>query len=425
MIAIPSFAIGLTALSSFGRQLSVTSNNLANVNTAGFGRSRADLKPLDAGSGVGISRILTEFGGGGVEPTGISTHLSISGNGFFAVKSPQGGLSYTRSGPFQLDRGGFLVDPQGNRVQGFGVDRTTGRSGGVTGDIRVPPAGGGVRATSRLNVSANLDSNSEAPGSPFDPSNAAATSNFATSATVVDSLGNAHPVEMYFRTSGVEAAVDSSSGQTVQVSRWEWYGVTSENGVQTIQASGTLRFGPDGSLFDSQTADSSFDFGGGAGAGQAVDISFGTPTQGGGEGLDGTTQFASESAVLGISQDGSTYGAVSGIFVDASGTVTARLTNGETLPIARVAVATFASPTGLSPLGGNLFGATSESGAAVLNSPGFGAAGSVRSGGLELSNVDLSTELVQMLRESRGFQSNVRSLTLSDSLTEEILNIRR
>lgn len=422
MIGGPESSIALSAMSSLMRQLSVTSNNLANINTSGFSRSRADLRELPSGLGVDVGRVAAEIGGGAIESTGISTHMALAGNGFFAVRDPGGGLSYTRSGAFHFDRSGFLVDSGGRRVQGFNVNAASGAAQGTARDIQLPTAAGSVRATSSVKLSLNLDSNSSTPAA-FNVNNAPNTANFSTSATVVDSLGNPHAVEMHFRKAGTDTVTDPTTGASSQVARWEWYGVTSESGTPTLQANGTLRFRNDGALYDATTADSTFTFSGVKE--QNVAFSFGESVAQGGSGLNGTTQFAADSVVNGISGDGSGYGAVMGTRVDASGTVFALYGNGQSSPVARVAVATFASTTGLSPVGENLFAATPESGQALLGSPGAAGAGTIYSGALETSNVDLSTELVQLLRTQGGYRANLRLLTVNDSLTQEIINLRR
>ncbi|MBI2890142.1 MAG: flagellar hook-basal body complex protein [Nitrospirae bacterium] len=214
-----------------------------------------------------------------------------------------------------------------------------------------------------------------------------------------------------------------------------------------IEAAGVIKFDGDGKLFSSVTPENpestgvgmskygfldglfsdytDFDFASGSNPDQSVKFNFGTPTQEAGTGLDGTTQFNAESIVNSMSQDGYAPGTLLRVAVDRSGTVNGLYTNGQTFALARVAIANFRNPHGLGTLGNNLWAETFESGPAIINDPNTGIAGSIQSRALELSNVDLATEFVQLLRNQRAFQANSRVITTSDTLLGDVLSLVR
>lgn len=226
--------------------------------------------------------------------------------------------------------------------------------------------------------------------------------------------------------------------------------ITSEFAVGTgleIEAAGLLRFDENGKLFNVVTPEkdettaigmskygfldglfsdyTDFDFKSGSQPDQNIKFNFGTPTQQGGTGQNLSTQFNAESIVNSMSQDGFAPGTLLRIAVDRSGTVNGLYTNGQTFAIARVGLANFMNPWGLGTLGNNLWSQTFESGAPIVNDPGTGVAGTIQSKALELSNVDMATEFVQLLRNQRGFQANTRVVTTADGLLQEILSIVR
>ena len=185
-----------------------------------------------------------------------------------------------------------------------------------------------------------------------------------------------------------------------------------------------------------QGATVNFDFAGGAQAGQTIDFNFGTPRQilsngafvpspSAPTGFEGTTQFAAPSSTLQQSQDGYGSGVLQSFSIDEQGKVRGLFSNGQALDLKRVALAKFASTAGLKSVGKNLFSETVLSGQPIVASPGSSGTGSLQSGALEISNVDLSTQFVELIRAQQAFQANARVITTGDQLLTETVNLKR
>jgi len=319
-----------------------------------------------------------------------------------------------------------VVNSSGIVLQGY-LYSDTGTATSAMGDINVSSVNSAPNNTENVELSANLDSGAtllDAVANPFDVDNPNDTSNFSTSVTAYDSLGNGHNVNVYFR-----KATEAVTGNT-----WDWYAVVdaedSLSGDTEIQAQGTLGFTNDGFL-DTESAITyplvgGFDFNGGAAAAQAIDFNFGTSIiTDGGSGRDGTTQYSGESATSFQSQDGYSSGSLKSITISQDGTMTGIFTNGQTRGLAQLALAKFISPTGLTKMGRGLYAESTESGQPVITTPGSSGTGAVLSNTLELSNVDLAEEFVKMILSQRGFQANSRVISTSDELMQELVNLKR
>jgi len=244
---------------------------------------------------------------------------------------------------------------------------------------------------------------------PFDATDPSNTSDFSSSITVYDSLGNAHQVTNYFR-----KASESGSGNT-----WEWIsmvpGAEATSGVNTIAARGTVTFTTGGAYATSATTVSpDYDFVGGAAQSQALTLD-----------LTELTQYGTTSATIYQNQDGYGSGSIQSISINKEGIITGVFTNGQTRSVGQVVVATFAAPEGLTKQGGNLFTESYDSGPPVIGPAGTSGRGSILSSTLELSNVDLANEFVNMISAQRGFQANSRVISATDEILNELVNLRR
>jgi len=261
----------------------------------------------------------------------------------------------------------------------------------------------------------------------FDVDNPDDTANYSTSLVVYDSLGNQHTLTFYFR-----KAYFSEDDLTTQ---WEWFAYVpaadSASGKSEIQARGLLTFNQNGTLIgQSQTewlttqADGSpgegFNFSGGASPQQLVDIDFGLNA-----GINLSTQYASPSSTIFQTQDGFGSGFLQEVATDADGVISGLYSNGQVLYLARVALANFINPWGLSRQGGNLWSETRASGQPITGTPGTAGLGKIAPNSLEQSNVDLSTEFVNMIIQQRGFQANSRIITTTDDMLAELINLKR
>lgn len=420
---------GVSGLSAESGALGVIGDNVANTNTVGFKQSRALFEDVlggaagtqnALGAGVRMARAQQIFAQGTLLTTGQATDLALSGDGFFVVHGTVDGLNgdfYTRAGQTALDADGRLVNPQGLALQGYQAN-PDGTIGSTLGPVHVSTAALPPKQTSALDITANLDSTATPPANPWDPNDPAGTSNFSTSMTVYDSLGNAHALDIYF--------VNTGAGT------WDYHAMAKGEdvsgglpGTPSEVAQGQLTFTSDGALQDAQVISGGTVDWNNATPGQAIGFNFGVPIAAGGTGLGGTTQFASPSAVSAQGQDGYASGALSGIQVDPSGIVNGVYTNGQKIAVAQLAIAKFASNDGLGRMGHNLWAATRESGEALLGAGGNGGRASVTSGALEQSNVDIAGQFVDMITHQRAFQANSKTITTADEMLQNIVELKR
>ena len=423
---------GASGIRSHGQALGAVGDNIANVNTVGFKKARAGFQDVLSSSASGASSNVPQIGAGSrlahvdqmwtqgaLITTEAPTDLAVAGDGLFVVTGNMGGVNgqfYTRAGQFSFDAGGELVNPQGLTLQGYLI-QDDGTMGTELTDLAV--AGGTLPATptSAVNMAVQLDSEAIIPAA-FDPLNASSTSNFSTSNTVYDSLGNGHEITTYFR----KTAANS----------WEWFSLVDGGdltggtaGVPTQGATGTLTFTTNGALDVETPGASTWDFVG-ATAGQTIAFDFGTSITGdAGTGLDGSTQFSAESTINELNQDGFAAGTVAAVGIESDGTITGAFSNGQRRTLGRVALATFASLDGLERAGQGLWTATQDSGEPLIGGAETGNRGSLVAGALEQSNVDLGQEFVDLIAYQRGFQANSRIITTADEVYSELVNLKR
>ncbi len=246
------------------------------------------------------------------------------------------------------------------------------------------------------------------------PSN---TSNYSSSVTVYDSLGQAHVANVYFR--------KSYETTTPQTSVWEWHAqlnaTDSATGVDTEVASGTLTFNDSGVLISGgEPVSVTFDFSQGASPAQKIDLVFGSGSGGG-----TTTQYPIASTTNFQTQDGYAPGTLTSVSVSTEGVISGHYSNGQIINLYQVTLASFSNPQGLTREGGNLYSATVSSGVPYTNTPGSGGLGSINSNSLEQSNVDLATEFVKMIVAQRGYQASSKVITTTDEMLQELMQIKR
>ncbi len=412
-----AFEIALTGLAAAMADLNTTANNIANASTVGFKFSRAefaDMFPVSSyglannaiGTGVKIASVAQQFAQGNIKSPGNNLDLAISGNGFFTL-SANGSTVYTRAGNFGVDKSGYVVDPSGARLQVFpattslsgGVNTTTFNTGKLS-DLQLATTESQPSASTQVSVGANLPASDVAPTvTPFDPTNVNSY-NRTNSLTTYDSLGVSHTTTFYNAKSATPGA-------------WDMYSYTD----------GTKVSGPDSLQFDS-TGKLTTPTGG------TLTLPPYTPTGSNAApmaitvDLSGMTQYSSSYALNSITQDGYTTGNLSGISVDPNGVITANYTNGQSTSLGQVALTNFSDPQGLQQIGGNDWVETAQSGQPLHGSAGTSAFGSIQSGALEQSNVDLTAQLVNMINAQRNYQANAQVIQTSDSITQTIIQLR-
>ncbi|OKY24715.1 MULTISPECIES: flagellar hook protein FlgE [Thalassotalea] len=453
-----SFNIALSGLNAAQKDLDVTSNNIANVNTVGFKESRAEFVDVYAssllaagktkvGDGVLTSDVAQQFSQGSIQFTNNALDLAITGNGFFATVPELGSLetSYTRAGQFKLNDSNFVVNSQGQHLLGFPVN-ADGSSASVSlstaSPIRIPTSSGAPTQTSEVDIRMNLPAGDAiitgAPGN-FDHTDPL-TYNHSTSVTVFDSLGDSHVMTYYFVKSaantwdvftGVDGTLvpieDPAGGSTNPVGGTV-SGPLAPGGITGAQ----LTFTNSGD-FDSMIPTPaeggivSLPLGAGilangADATQTIAIDFNLDP--GGPNANEPTQFASNFEVTALEQDGLAVGRLTGIDIDTDGLIRATYSNGTSEPLSRIALVNFANEQGLTQIGNSSWKESISSGEALAGEAGTGTFGTVQSSALEQSNVNLTTELIDLISAQRNFQANSRSLEVDNQLNQTILQIR-
>ncbi|MCF7498538.1 MULTISPECIES: flagellar hook protein FlgE [unclassified Pseudoalteromonas] len=454
-----SFNIALTGLAAAQKDLDVTANNIANVNTTGFKESRAEFADVYAssvfssgrtknGDGVQTTMVAQQFHQGSLQFTNNSLDLAITGEGYFAMSQELGAqdFTYTRAGAFKLNKDNFVVDAKGNYLQGFPVDPATGDTTSVSlstsSAIQIPDSSGSPRSTNNVYSSFNLDSRSTTPTvTPFDPETSASY-NSSTSTTIYDSLGEPHVLQLYF--------VKTDATVTGNDNEWQVYATLDEKpfspaGVEETAAPytplSTFQFDSSGLPLNTNGApntDATFNplsipNGAGAGVGLSDLLSNGASFP---EDVNinwrdeaGTTnkiptQYASRFEVKALEQDGATVGRLAGIDIGTDGKVVASYSNGDTSFLGQVAMVRFSNSQGLQQVGDTSWKKSLTSGEPIAGEPGSGTLGTVNSSALEQSNVNLTSELVDLISAQRNFQANSRALEVNSTLQQNILQIR-
>jgi flagellar hook protein FlgE len=414
---IASLYAGISGLSANATAMTVIGDNIANVNTTAFKGNRSHFANIlssslggesatgNVGRGVEFWGTNAQWTQGSLENSSNPTDLAINGKGFFMVQDGSGSNFYTRAGNFTFDKEGYLVNPDGLKLQGYQID-ADGNIGAIE-SVYIP----GERisapsATEELNFDLNLSSGAEVDSS------------YTTSQTVYDSLGNAVPVTFTFtKTAPGEWSVDCSvpDGGGVDVSFISGADTTATIGI-TFDANGAMVI---------PTADVTIVVPGSRG-GDPIRLTWdlydaaATPRSHG-----DVTGYASDSGTTFQYQDGYPAGTLRSITVDDQGVVTATYSNGEMTPMFQIALADFPSYDGLSKMGNNLYAESMASGQALPSTAGTGRLGNISPGSLEMSNVDLAEEFVKMITTQRAFQANSRVITSSDEILQELINIKR
>jgi flagellar hook protein FlgE len=403
------FRLALSGLNAASADLSVTANNIANSSTAGFKESRAEfaelfavswqgVASLTAGNGVRVSDIAQQFSQGNIDFTDNNLDLAISGTGFFTV-SNNGSYAYTRAGAFRTDSSGYVVNAQGQRLQVFPPVAGGGFNTGAMTDLRLITSESAPAATTSVELLANLPADATPPANPTFSATDPTSFTRATSLTVYDSLGAAHTATVYF---------------TKEAADGEWNSRLYIDG-NAVGGALDVNFDNMGTLTTPLPAELSF--GSYTPATGAADINFTIN-------VAGATQYGNTFSIGNITQDGYTTGRLIGIDIDKAGVVQARFTNGRSSALGQVALSNFASPNGLQQLADTNWAETFASGQALRGQAGNSGFGLIQSGALESSNVDITTQLVNMITAQRNFQANAKMISTSDAITQTIINIR-
>lgn len=450
-----SFSTALSGLNAATADLNVKSNNIANVNTTGFKESRAEFGDVFAvsafgsssrtsiGNGVVLQNVAQQFSQGNLEFTDNALDLAISGVGFFALapELDSGEVIYTRAGEFAVNKDGYVVSNEGYFLRTFPVDANgniSATSINATSPVQLPPSVGSPEATTQLTIATNLPSNAEpisdgvtpTPGilaiDPNDP----ATYNFSTSATVYDSLGNEHIITSYYQK--IDSTADD--GGLVGDNQWQQSVYVSSDDIKqnvntVLSSDGSLAQLAEGvrvSFTDQGVLDSitpsplilNFDAASGTElASGAADLPI-TLSQA------GTTQNSGPFNVGALTVNGFPTGRLTGVDVSEEGLLRATYSNGQAVPIGKIALGNFANPQALNKIGNTAWKETTDSGPVIAGEAATGSFGQIQAGALENSNVDLTKELVGLITAQRNFQANSKAIETNNAITQTIINLR-
>ena len=470
---------GVSALKATQKGMDTIGNNIANVDTTGYKSSSITFADQlsdtiksstgasstsggtngqQIGLGVKVGSIDVNTGQGSLNSTGENTDLAIQGNGYFMLSDGNGHVTYTRDGHFAIDSNGNLVAAtNGKRVLGWQAD------GSGKYDATVPvssqsalavPIGSltSARATTSLRLTGNIDANTPANGK------------ISTVVTVFDSLGQEHQITINL-TRNSDSANSSVPGNT-----WSWTATgdpalsaaaagasgstaatapaasttatkpaasttgsttgTTKPAAQSAGTSsttpaagasapaatingGTITFGPDGKA-TATTGSIVLSPSGGAAKSQTIKVDLANA-----QSLAGDTTFQSGG------QDGNASGTLQTFTIEKDGAITGLFSNGVSRTLGRITLATFNNSKGLERVGDNEFRTTSNSGSPTVSGANSYGAGAVEAGYLEQSNVDLSTELTNMIVQQRAYQANTKIVSAVDELLDSLITMKR
>lgn len=476
-----SLFAGVSGLKNHQTRMDVIGNNISNVNTVGFKKSRvtfqdmlsqtirgasaatanrAGTNPMQVGLGMSLGSIDVIHTGGSPQSTGKNTDISIEGDGYFLLGEGNN-TYYTRAGNFDFDvNNTFYHTSTGMIVKGYLADA----AGSISADSPLSninlasQASSDPRATSVVSYGKNLDSRAIAVAAPTTTTYSHTIGidsiidfkGVITDVTIEDSVGTA-------LTEGTDYSIDYSSGKItlkdtvatgdydITYTKAHWQApidvFDSKGEIHSATAIFT-KTGPNTWEVDTVLDGKMVDPGGAIGKGVLTfspddgrlissTVSNFTATISGAAPLNvamnfsNITEYAGDYTIYASGQDGYESGDLTGIAIDTTGTITGSFSNGQTRKLAQIALATFANPSGLLKVGNNMFQPSNNSGIPDTGLPGVSSRGIIKPETLEMSNVDLSEEFVDMIITQRGFQANSRVITTSDQILEELVNLRR
>jgi flagellar hook protein FlgE len=410
--------------------LDTIANNLANADTDGYSEdnvefselltqlvsgaaapvppSRGGVNPVEVGSGVEVSAITPEFGGGSIASTGIASNAAIQGNGFFVVEDG-GQQFYTQDGDFTVDANGNLVTTDGGLVQGWMAQNGVITPGGTTTALTLPsgqqtPAAATTEGVLGGNLSAGATTPQEA------------------TFTAYDAQGNPVPITLTFTPSTTTANTWTVSGTTTDPATGATENLTFTGGNPTIT------FGADGQVEDvdgnavSTTTTTALSFDAPAGyqfpAGATIELQIPPP----GSGASLTQDAGSDSAGV-VSQNGYQAGTLESYSIGGNGVITGTFSNGETESIGQIALANFANEDGLADQGNGNYAISANSGAAIIGAPGSGSLGTLVGGAVNQSNVNLAGQMTAMVEAQTNYEADTKVVSTTDAVLQALVQM--
>ena len=470
-----SFSQGVSGLNAANSSLSSIGNNIANSQTVGFKSGRSEFADIYAGAKTGLGAQVTgvtqNFAGGALNNTGRNLDVAIDGGGFFRLTDGAQTL-YSRNGEFQQTKDGNIANAQGALLTGYNVTNfnnpaaePTVAAGGNPVPLVIPTERMNAKATTQASLETALDAGAEIKTGAFNADDADSY-NWSTPNTVFDSLGNAHSVNLYFTKTAAnswsvngEMALGEESNLPRTVDADATYNgfdpVAGGNGryefsdgdhnytayvsgasanpdgsfsggqiryVQQLPAS-TLSFNANGNLTEAGQQNKPDTLG-------ASTVAYSLNAQNGSAPINfsfdfaGSSQTAQEFSASTPQQNGYVSGDLTAINIGKDGMIRGSYSNGQAINVGQIALASFRNEQGLSPVGGNAWVETAESGQPGLGVAGTGQFGSLLGSTLEGSNVDLSQQLVEMIIAQRNYQANAQTIKTQDQVLQTAVNLR-
>ena len=415
---LTAFSTALSALNASELAVDVVGNNLANLNSTGFKASTAsfgDMMSQELGAdgsqvGMGTTRARTfrQFTQGAIQASGGALDAAIQGGGYFVVRGSNDQLAFTRDGTFHLDASGTLLTASGQPLQGWVAVNGTLDTSGATGKIVIPgqtltkPV-----ATTKASLVLNLDAAT------------AANKIFSTPIQVVDSLGSTHVLTLTFTKGATANSWDYSvtiPGEDVTAGK---------AGTPTkLSATGNLTFDSSGNLTSPAAAAGVIPIKVPGLADGAADMSIDWSLYG----TDGTsrvTQFAAPSSASAPEQDGVASGQLTGVTMTDGGKLLAKYSNGDSVVVAQLALASIRNPESLVSVGDNLLELGPDSAEPAIGVADSGGRGKIVGGALESSTVDIAREFTNLIVYQRSYQASARVITTADQISQEVINLKR
>jgi flagellar hook protein FlgE len=464
-----AFKIDPSVLNSASLRLAVIGNNISNSGVTGFKGSDfsdvlANSSPAGGSNGVRVAGSRQLFTQGTVQSSGNSLDMAVNGKGFYRLFRPSdNSYGYTRDGSFNLDKNGYITNPSGDILTGYGVDASSKVSVGTLKQLQVDTRNSAPKATENATMNLLLDSRYPSISNgqhPFNPANAD-TYTSTTISTIYDQQGSSHTLQSYYvkRSPGswdLYTSIQSTDGSVTQSTNSIYTPGSPAQGTQgqpgyvpavppstAYSPTATLQFGQPGTLSGYQLYS---DFGSGYVAGTLVPVSISsenpTPIRLGLKYTDSsvvvsqtsptnatfnlditrTQQYASD-FLASTQQDGFPTGQFQSVSVDKDGTLYANYSSGQSRIVGEVVLATFPSETNLAQDRNNQFVETAASGSPIINQPGKGGAGQVLGSSIETAGVDLTSEMIKLISAQRTYQANSEVVKRQDQIMQTIIGI--
>ncbi len=419
---------GVSGMNAQGSKLATTSDNIANANTVGYKRASTEFSSMVIGSGrsgayqpAGVDTQTRYAIGeaGSYLSTTSGTDLAVTGSGFFVVQDAGGTPYLTRAGSFIQQSDGTLKNTGGFTLLGYDLANgsPTPSANSLNGLVPVNVNALGMTAspTTKGYISATLNSNATVTPAATSPGSNVAGSTYTnkTSLTTYDNLGNSVMLDVYFTKTGAnqwEYAVFDRAGATAGGFP---YTATGTPAVGPVLGTGTLNFDPANGQLTTSPATFSIPVPN-TGSSQSMTLD-----------LSGMTQLGTSEFTPKGDADGNAAQAVDSVEISDKGIVYAIFGDGTRKATFQIPLATVPSPDNLTPVAGNAYSVSMDSGDPSVGFAGSSSFGIIKSGSLEQSNADMGSELTAMIEAQRGYTANSKVFQTGSDLLDVLVNLKR